>query len=154
MGILGHGRRVNPEPGRNQWQHSPYRKSRDSLLKPTETPLRSSRIWKQKHAGKLQNCQGDSLPSNPFLERQGRSAELTQPLPPHFKRRIWIMLRLFCRHTDTLIRTAGGCLYTECLNCGRESAGIETGKPFAYDPEVYARLEHTARAGCATVGVE
>ena len=29
-----------------------------------------------------------SLPSNPVPERQGRSAELTQPLPPHFKRRI------------------------------------------------------------------
>jgi hypothetical protein len=35
----------------------------------TETHQESAtvrRIWKQKHAGKLENCQGDSLPSNPF----------------------------------------------------------------------------------------
>jgi hypothetical protein len=61
-----------------------------------------------------------------------------------------MFIRLLCIHSQTFIRTSGNRLYTECVACGHESAGIETGT-FQYHPDVYSRLQHTERFGKACV---
>jgi len=37
------------------------------------------------------------------------------------------LLRFFCQHRATITKTAGAQLYAECVRCGYESPGIETG---------------------------
>jgi hypothetical protein len=47
---------------------------------------------------------------------------------------------MFCKCTKLIIRTEGNRLFTACLDCGKESVGIETG------PRVQQKIDETEQA--------
>lgn len=52
------------------------------------------------------------------------------------------IIRLFCKHQKTNVRTAGNHMFTVCIKCGHRSEGIVTGW-HQYSKETTKRLRRT-----------